>query len=162
VPEAVPHGHWKVLTILGALSTKGIQASMTVAAATDAEVFSSFVQHVLAPTLRPGQIVVMDNLSAHQQRQVRRLLAARRCHLWYWPPDSPDFNPMEFAWSKLSARAYARSPPKRHGTGLAMVALPYKRSKIAIGKASRQFGYVLVNWAYRRSVALIVGFALAC
>jgi len=85
VPEAVPHGHWKVLTILGALSTKGIQASMTVAAATDAEVFSTFVQHVLAPTLRPGQIVVMDNLSAHKQRPVRRLLAACRCHLWYLP-----------------------------------------------------------------------------
>lgn len=101
VHEAVPQGHWKVLTILGALTTKGMQASMTVESATDAEVFLTFVQHVLAPTLRPGQVVVMDNLSAHKQRKVRRLLAARRCRLWYLPPYSPDLNPMELAWSKL-------------------------------------------------------------
>jgi transposase len=101
VPEAVPHGHWKVLTILAALSTNGIQASMTVEAATDADVFLTFVEHVLAPALRPGQIVVMDNLSAHKQPQVRRLLAARRCRLWYLPPYSPDLNPIELAWSKL-------------------------------------------------------------
>jgi transposase len=101
--EAVPHGHWKVLTIVGALSTKGVQASMTVEAATDADVFLTFVQHVLAPTLRPGQIVVMDNLSAHKQRTVRRLLAARRCRLWYLPPYSPDFNPRALAGSKLKA-----------------------------------------------------------
>ena len=101
VREAVPHGRWKVLTILGALSTKGVQASLTVEAATDAEVFSPFVQHVLAPTLRPGQIVVRDKLSAHKQRKVRRLLAARQCRLWYLPPYSPDLNPIELAGSKL-------------------------------------------------------------
>jgi transposase len=72
VPEAVPHGRWKGLTILGALSPKGVQASMTVEAATDADVFLTFIQQVLVPTLRPGQVVVMDNLSAHKQRQVRR------------------------------------------------------------------------------------------
>jgi len=124
VREAVPHGHWKVLTILGALSTKGVQASMTVEAATDAEVFSAFVEHVLAPTLRPGQIVVMDNLSAHKQPKVRRLLAARRCRLWYLPPYSPDLHPMELAWSKLKTflrGAKARLRPALEeavGTGL--------------------------------------------
>ena len=74
---------------------------MTVEAATDAEVFLTFVQQVLVPTLRPGQIVVMDNLSAHKQRKIRCLLAACQCRLWYLPPYSPDFNPMELAWSKL-------------------------------------------------------------
>ena len=101
VREAVPHGRWKVLTLLGALSTKGVQASMTVEAATDAEVFLTFVEQVLTPTLRPGQIVVMDNLSAHKQRKICRLLAARQCRLWYLPPYSPDLNPIELAWSKL-------------------------------------------------------------
>jgi transposase len=101
VREAVPHGRWKVLTILGALSTKGVQASMTIEAATDADLFLTFVQQVLVPTLRPGQIVVMDNLSAHKSRKIRRLLAAHQCRLWYLPPYSPDLNPMELAWSKL-------------------------------------------------------------
>ena len=101
VRETVPQGHWKVLTILGALSTKGVQASMTVEAATDTDVFLTFVQQVLGPTLRPGQVVVMDNLPAHKHRKVRRLLAARQCRLWYLPAYSPDLNPIELAWSKL-------------------------------------------------------------
>ncbi len=101
VREAVPHGHWQVLTILGALSTKGVLASMTIESATDTDVFLAFVEHVLGPSLRPGQIVVMDNLAAHKRPKVRRLLAARRCRLWYLPPYSPDLNPIELAWSKL-------------------------------------------------------------
>ena len=88
-------------TILGALTTQGVQASMTIESATDAAVFSTFVQQVLAPTLRPGQVVIMDNLPAHRQRKVRRLLAAHRCRLWYLPPYSPDLNPIELAGSKL-------------------------------------------------------------
>ncbi|MBV9675745.1 MAG: transposase [Acidobacteriaceae bacterium] len=88
-------------TILGALTTQGVQASMTIESATDADVFSTLVQQVLAPTLRPGQVVIMDNLPAHKQRKVRRLLAAHRCRLWYLPPYSPDLNPIELAGSKL-------------------------------------------------------------
>ena len=116
VREAAPHGRWKVLTILGALSTQGVQASMTVEAATDAEVFLTFVQQVLAPTLRPGQVVVMDNLSGHKQRKLRRLLAARQCRLWYLPPYSPDLNPMELAWSKR--KAFLRTTKARLGPAL--------------------------------------------
>ncbi|MBV9034854.1 MAG: transposase [Acidobacteriaceae bacterium] len=71
--EAVAQGHGKMLTIVGALSTKGVQARMTVAAATDRDVFLTFVQEVLVPTLRPGQMVVLDNLPAHKHRKVRRL-----------------------------------------------------------------------------------------
>jgi transposase len=103
MPVSSPLDQLKTGVMLGALSTKGVPASMTVEAATDADVFLPFVPHVLAPTLRPGQIVGRDNLSAHKQRTVRRLRAARRCRLWYLPPYSPDFNPMELAWSKLKA-----------------------------------------------------------
>ena len=78
----MPYGHWKGLTVLGALSAQGVQASMTLESATHADVFSTFVQQVLASTLRPGPVVVMDNLPAHKQRKVRRLLAAHRCRLW--------------------------------------------------------------------------------
>jgi transposase len=92
----------------------------------------------------------MDNLSAHKQKQVRRLLAARQCRLWYLPPDSPDLNPMELAWSKRKtflrgakarlrpaleeavARDSERLRPKMRGTGFVMAALPYSHRKIAI------------------------------
>lgn len=107
VPEAVPHGHWKVLTLLGALTSQGIQASMTIDAATDTNIFLAFLRYVLAPTLRPGQVVVMDNLPAHKHRQVRTLLRRHRCRLLYLPPYSPDLNPIESAWSKL--KAYLRA-----------------------------------------------------
>jgi transposase len=101
VPEAVPHGHWQALTIVGALTTAGVQASMTVDAATDTDVFLTFIRQVLAPTLRPGQVVILDNLPAHKHPRIRALLRARQCRLVYLPPYSPDLNPIEPAWSKL-------------------------------------------------------------
>jgi transposase len=101
VPEAVPHGRWKVTTILGALGPSGMQASMTIETSTDADIFQVFVEQVLGPTLRAGQVVVMDNLSAHKQERVRELIEARACQLHYLPPDSPDLNPIEPAWSKV-------------------------------------------------------------
>jgi transposase len=107
VPEAVPHAHWKGMTILGALSPTGIQAAMTVEAATDAEIFATFLEQVLGPTLRPGQVVILDNLPAHKQEQVRVLIEARGCQLRYLPPYSPDLNPIEPAWSKIKSRLRA-------------------------------------------------------
>jgi transposase len=107
VPEAVPHGRGKVTTILGALGTTGMQAGMTVETSTDADVFEVFVEQVLGPTLRAGQVVVMDNLSAHKQERVRELIEARGCQLQYLPPYSPDLNPIEPAWSKV--KTYLRA-----------------------------------------------------
>jgi transposase len=104
VPEAVPHGHWKVMTILGAIGISGIPAAMTVEAATDAEIFAAFLEQVLGPTLRPGQVVILDNLPAHKQEQVRVLIEAHGCQLRYLPPYSPDLNPIEPAWSKIKSR----------------------------------------------------------
>lgn len=111
VPEAVPHGHWKVLTILGALTSQGVQASMTMDAATDTGIFLAFLRQVLTPTLRPGQVMVMDNLPAHKHRPVCTLLRRHRCRLLYLPPDSPDLHPIELAWSKL--KAYLRATHAR-------------------------------------------------
>jgi len=76
---------------------------MTIDAPTDTSIFLAFVKHVLAPTRRPGQVVVMDNLPAHKHPQVRTLLRTRGCQLLYLPPYSPDLNPIEPAWSKLKA-----------------------------------------------------------
>lgn len=107
VPEAVPHGRWKVTTILGALGTAGMQAGMTIETSTDADIFQVFVEQVLGPTLRAGQVVVMDNLSAHKQERVRELIEARGCQLQYLPPYSPDLTPIEAAWSKVKTHLRA-------------------------------------------------------
>ena len=101
VRDAVPGGHWKMLTILGAMSVDGMIAAMTVQAATDREVFLAYLDRVLCPKLRPGHVVVMDNLSSHKVAGVRERIEACGATLTYLPPYSPDLNPIEKAWSKL-------------------------------------------------------------
>ncbi len=103
VPEAVPHGHRQGMTIIGALGATGIQAALTVDAATDADIFTVFVEKVLAPTRRAGPVVVIDKLSAHQDERVREVLAGRGGQRLYLPPYSPARNPIEPAWSKGKA-----------------------------------------------------------
>lgn len=107
VVEHVPHGHWKVLTVLGALTVDGLTAAMTIAAPTDGDVFRTYVTAVLVPTLRPGQVVVMDNLPAHKVPGVQAAIEKAGCTVRYLPPYSPDDNPIEPAWSKLKAHLRA-------------------------------------------------------
>jgi len=101
IAEATPQGHWQVLTTLGALALRGIVGAMTVEAATDGDVFLAYLEHVLGPKLQVGDVVVMDNLSAHKVEGVRQLIRARGAELLYLPPYSPDFNPIEQCWSKI-------------------------------------------------------------
>ena len=98
----VPHGHWKLLTVIGAITAVGgVLASMTVDAATDAEVFGAFVEQVLVPALRPGMVVVMDNLAAHKVAWVVASIEAAGCRVAFLPPYSPDYSPIEPMWSKV-------------------------------------------------------------
>lgn len=101
VREAVPAGHWRTLTVLAALTTKGVLASMSIESPTDGDVFLAFVEQVLTPRLQPGHVVILDNLGAHKVDGVRELVESRGACLLYLPPYSPDFNPIEQAWSKL-------------------------------------------------------------
>lgn len=101
VHETTPEGNWKILTILGAMSVRGMIATMTIEAATDAEIFLAYLDHVLCPALRPGDVVVMDNLSSHKVTGVRERIEATRAEVLYLPPYSPDLNPIEKAWAKL-------------------------------------------------------------
>jgi len=101
VGEGVPVGHWHTLTVLGALTCEGLLAAMTVESPTDGEVFLAYLEQVLCPRLRPGQIVVMDNLAAHKVEGVRERIESVGAQLLYLPPYSPDFNPIEPAWSKV-------------------------------------------------------------
>lgn len=101
VSEAVPAGHWRTLTVLAALTTRGLLASMTIESPTDGDVFLAFVEQALGPRLEPGHLVILDNLGAHKVAGVRPLIESRGAQLLYLPPYSPDFNPIEQAWSKL-------------------------------------------------------------
>jgi transposase len=101
VSEAVPAGHWRTLTVLAALTLEGVLASMIIESPTDGDVFLAFLEQVLGPTLQPGHIVVLDNLAAHKVEGVRGHIESRGAQLLYLPPYSPDFNPIEQAWSKL-------------------------------------------------------------
>jgi transposase len=101
IREATPGGHWKIMTILGAMSLRGMIATMTIEAATDAEIFLAYVEQVLCPALKPGDVVVMDNLSSHKVDGVCKLIEAVGAEVLYLPPYSPDLNPIEKAWAKL-------------------------------------------------------------
>jgi transposase len=87
--------------LLSSMSLEGMGASLAVVGSTTAEVFEVYVEKVLAPSLRRGQLVVMDNLSSHRGKRVRELIEASGCELVYLPPYSPDLNPIEEAFSKI-------------------------------------------------------------
>jgi transposase len=115
VVGAVPQNYGAHVTRLGAL---GIQAMMTIEGATDGDVFLAYVKHVLAPTLQPGDIVVMDNLRAHKVDGVEQAIAGCGVRLVYLPPYSPDLSPIEPCWSKL--KAYLRKAQARTREALEM------------------------------------------
>lgn len=101
VCEGTPAGHWRTLTVLGAIRTSGWVATMTIESATDGDVFLAYLEQVLCPQLQPGDVVVMDNLAAHKVEGVRQQIEQRGAQLRYLPPYSPDFNPIEKCWSKV-------------------------------------------------------------
>ena len=105
----VPHGHWKTTTFTGALRLTGMTAPFVYDGAMNGNVFLAYVEQVLAPTLSEGDIVVMDNLPVHKAAGVRAAIAAAGASLLYLPPYSPDFNPIENAFSKLKALMRAKA-----------------------------------------------------
>ena len=100
---AVPHGHWKTTTFTAGLRLGSLSAPMLLDGPMDGDAFRAYVTHVLVPELTPGDIVVMDNLPAHKVTGVRHAIEQAGASLLYLPPYSPDFNPIEMAFSKLKA-----------------------------------------------------------
>ena len=124
---SVPQNYGQSLTVWAALDGQGMRAALLVPGATDREVFLSFLQQVLGPQLRPGAVVVRDNLSAHKNADVAEALRQRGAPLCYLPPYSPDYHPMELAGSKsktllrgVGARTYKKLYRSLH-TALAPV-----------------------------------------
>jgi len=111
-----PHGHWQTTTFVAALRCDGLVAPTVADGAMTGELFVAYVEQQLVPALRPGDIVVMDNLSCHTGAAVRRAVEGAGCQLWLLPPYSPDLNPIEKAFSKL--KALLRKAAKRTREGL--------------------------------------------
>ncbi len=113
---AIPHGHWKTTTLVAALRNSGMVAPMVLDGPINGIAFQAYVDHVLVPELRTGDVVIMDNLGSHKRPGVRAAIEAVGASLLYLPPYSPDLNPIENAFAKLKAllrKAAARTidPP---------------------------------------------------
>ena len=100
---SVPRNHGKNTTLVAALAPDGLHEPWLIEGAMDTEAFTWYITEQLAPTLRPGQVVVVDNLSAHKADRIRQAIEARHCQLLFLPPYSPDFTPIEQAFSKIKA-----------------------------------------------------------
>jgi transposase len=96
-----PHGHWRTLTFLGALRADGLTAPCVLDGPINGTSFRAYVAQLLVPTLRPGDIVVMDNLGSHKSAAIRQMIRAAGARLWFLPPYSPDLNPIEQTFSKI-------------------------------------------------------------
>jgi transposase len=107
--DHVPHGHWKISTFIGALRHNAMVAPCVVDGAIDGDMFLAYIEQVLVPELKPGDTVVMDNLSSHKVAGVKTAIEAAGATLLYLPPYSPDLNPIEMAFSKLKALLRAKA-----------------------------------------------------
>lgn len=99
----LPHGHWKTTTFVAGLRHDGITAPFVVDCPMNGVIFHTYVDQILAPTLKPGDVVILDNLGSHKGHEVRGLIEAKDAQLLFLPPYSPDFNPIEMAFSKLKS-----------------------------------------------------------
>lgn len=113
IRDHVPNGRWQTVTMLAAIGRNGTQAPFILNGPMDGEAFCAWAADVLAPTLAPGDIVVMDNLAVHKNAAARATIEAAGATVWYLPAYSPDLNPIEKMWSKIKAllrKAKARDP----------------------------------------------------
>ena len=99
--DKVPHGHWKTSTLIAALGLSGVRCSAVLDGAVNGAAFEAFVEQVLVPQLRPGDTVVLDNLSSHKSARTRELIESAGARLEFLPPYSPDLNPIEMIFAKI-------------------------------------------------------------
>ena len=123
-----PHGHWRTLTFLGALRCDRLTAPCVFDGPINGECFRAYVEQQLVPVLKPGDIVVMDNLGSHKSAALRHMIRAAGARLWYLPPYSPDLNPIEQAFAKIKhwMRAHRSAPSRTLGDTSAASSQPSK------------------------------------
>jgi len=103
IVDYVSGGHWKTTTIISSIRLNGNTEAMTVDGPLDSDIFKVYLSEVLCPSLKPGDIVIADNLSSHKVSGVETLVREKGAEIWYLPPYSPDLNPIEKMWSKIKA-----------------------------------------------------------
>lgn len=141
---AIPQGHWKTSTFVAGLRCDGLTAPLVVDGAMNGETFLAYIEQFLAPTLSPGDVVIMDNLPSHKVRGVREAIEARAATLLYLPPYSPDLNPIEQLFAKL--KAILRTTAARSIDAL------WSAIGAALGRfTSTECANYLANSGYRRS-----------
>ncbi len=116
-----PHGHWRTTTMISSVRLDGTTACMTIEGATDTAVFHAYVREVLVPSLRQGDIVIMDNLAPHKHDQTLALITAAGATARFLPAYSPDLNPIELMWSKVKA-LLRKAEARTHAELLAAIA----------------------------------------
>lgn len=141
--EAVPHGHWKTTTLIAALGIEGMRCSTVVDGAVNGDVFEAFVEQVLAGQLRPGDVVVMDNLSSHKRQRTRELIEATGARLLFLPPYSPDLNPIEMIFAKVKHLLRSLACRTRQALWLAMQSVLDQVTPTDAANCFRHCGYTL-------------------
>lgn len=135
--DHAPAGHWCTTTMISSIRLDGSTACMTIPGATTTEIFRTYVERVLVPTLRPGDAVVLDNLSSHKDPDTLALIHNVGAEVLFLPPYSPDFNPIEKMWSKL--KEWLRSAKARTEDALG-VAIAEGLSRVTASDACGWFG----------------------
>jgi transposase len=139
----VPHGHWRTTTLIAALCTAGVRCSTVVDGAINADVFEAFVGQVLAPHLRPGDVVVLDNLSSHKRARTRELVEGAGATVLFLPPYSPDLNPIEMIFAKVKQLLRSIACRTRDALWTAMQGVLDRVSPSDSANCFRHCGYTL-------------------
>jgi len=145
VVDSVPSGHWCTTTMISSVRLDGSTACVVTDGATNKEIFLTYVARFLLPTLKSGDVVIMDNLSAHKNKEVEALIRSVGAELWFLPPYSPDLNPIEKMWSKM--KAILRKIKARTEEAL-VEAVAYALDKVTANDAKGWFescGYLNTN-----------------
>lgn len=138
-----PFGHWMTTTLIAALGLSGVRCAAVVDGAVNASIFEAFVEQVLVPEPRPGDVVVLDNLSSHKTARARQLIEAAGAELWFLPPYSPDLNPIEMVFSKVKGILRSLACRTRESLWAAMQAVLDRVTADDAANCFRHCGYTL-------------------